>query len=123
VIVARHIKNPIDTSVYNQNRPGRQFYSSSFESQVALIVRQETGTNPLKDNGYRGKDVMLARQLYLFMMKCYSGDSLRSVGKTVCKDHATVIHAVKAINDRYDTDKKFKAIFDKVNVRILSLNP
>ena len=56
----------------------------------------------------RRRDVVYPRAIYYKLASDFSGESLASIGRTVNKDHATVLHACKTVNNLADTDKRFK---------------
>ena len=43
------------------------------------------------------RDASMARHIYCYFAKYYTGYSLRKIGEFVSRDHATVIHSCKAI--------------------------
>jgi len=60
----------------------------------------------------RKRDVVIARQLSMYLAKSYTNSSLKVIGdKFGGRDHSTVIYSVKAVQDLMDTDLVFK---DKV---------
>jgi chromosomal replication initiator protein len=63
----------------------------------------------------RKREVVQARQLAMFFSKMYTKASLASIGNQCGgKDHATVLHACKTINNLIETDKKFKGYVDEL---------
>lgn len=68
----------------------------------------------------RKHDVVQARQIAMFFSKKYSNVSLAVIGKQCGnKDHSTVHHACKTVNNRIETDKQFKAMMAEIEQRIL----
>ncbi len=64
----------------------------------------------------RLREVVMARQLSMYLAKNYTNSSLKVIGDSFGgRDHSTVIHSLKAIQDLMDTDLLFK---DKVNVLV-----
>jgi len=60
----------------------------------------------------RKRDVVIARQLSMYLAKHFTNSSLKVIGdKFGGRDHSTVIYSVKAVQDMMDTDLVFK---DKV---------
>lgn len=58
----------------------------------------------------RKREVVQARQIAMYLSKQYTKHSLSSIGQTIGKrDHATVLHACKTVNDLMSTDKGFKS--------------
>lgn len=57
----------------------------------------------------RKREVVQARQIAMYLSKQYTKNSLSSIGQTIGKrDHATVLHACKQVNDLITTDKSFR---------------
>lgn len=57
----------------------------------------------------RKREVVQARQITMFFAKSFTKSSLASIGlQCGGKDHATVLHACKTVNNLIDTDKRFK---------------
>ncbi|HHT04302.1 MAG TPA: chromosomal replication initiator protein DnaA [Bacteroidales bacterium] len=67
----------------------------------------------------RKREIVQARQLAMYFSKKHTKNSLAIIG-TKCgnKDHATVLHACKAVKNLYNTDKKYKAWVDDLEKRI-----
>lgn len=67
----------------------------------------------------RKREIVQARQLSMFFSKKLTKFSLASIG-THCgnKDHATVLHACRTVNNLIDTDKQFKGYVDDLEKKI-----
>ena len=70
------------------------------------------------DTPSRKSEYVLARQLLMYFLKSYTLASLNWIGAEVGKDHATVIHSVKVINNRYETDRSFRDQFDRLDATV-----
>ena len=58
----------------------------------------------------RKREVVQARQIAMYFAKAMTKSSLSTIGAHCGgKDHATVLHACRTVNNLMDTDKKFKA--------------
>ena len=55
----------------------------------------------------RQREVVEARQVLMTYRKIVTGKSLKKVGKEFGKDHATVLHAIRTVNNLVETDKVF----------------
>ena len=96
------------------------FFLDDFEKNLVHEIKIETGFNPLVDVKYRGAQVCQSRQLFLTMMTLHTNKTLAAIGLIVGKDHATTIHAVKSVNNMYDTNKRFRALYDRINLKAIS---
>ena len=76
--------------------------------QKAVSEYFEVTPDDLKDKT-RKKEIVIARQVAMFLSKEYTNHSLKAIGYHFGgRDHSTVIHAVQSVNDMMDTDANFK---------------
>ncbi|MCB9202859.1 MAG: chromosomal replication initiator protein DnaA [Flavobacteriales bacterium] len=67
----------------------------------------------------RKRDIVQARQLAMYFAKKYTNASLASIGQKIGnRDHATVLHACKTVNNLKDTDKNFKIYLSDLQEKI-----
>jgi chromosomal replication initiator protein len=63
----------------------------------------------------RKREIVVARQVAMYIAKEYTNMSLKSIG---ChfgnRDHSTVIHAISTVNDMMDTDIKFLSTMEDI---------
>ncbi len=63
----------------------------------------------------RKREIVLARQVSMYLSKKYTDLSLSRIGDMIGKrDHATVLHALKNINGLLDIDKTFKSNMEEI---------
>lgn len=67
----------------------------------------------------RKREIVQARQLSMYFAKKYTHFPLSVIG-SYCgnKDHATVLHACRTVNNLYETDKKMKQYIDDIDKRM-----
>ncbi len=76
--------------------------------QKAVSEYFEVTPDDLKDKT-RKKEIVIARQVAMYLSKEYTNHSLKAIGYHFGgRDHSTVIHAVQSVNDMMDTDANFK---------------
>ncbi len=69
----------------------------------------------------RKREIVQARQVAMFFSKTLTKSSLTTIGAEIGgKDHATVLHACKTVNNLLDTDKKFKGQIDEIEKKLKS---
>ena len=67
----------------------------------------------------RKREVVQARQIAMYFAKNYTKSSLATIGAHCGgKDHATVLHACKTVNNLMETDKRFRAYVDELEKKI-----
>ncbi len=67
----------------------------------------------------RKREIVQARQIAMFFSKKYTKSSLATIG-IHCgnKDHATVLHACRTVNNLIETDKQFKVFVEDIEKKI-----
>ena len=67
----------------------------------------------------RKREIVQARQIAMFFSKSLTKSSLATIGSQIGgKDHATVLHACKTVNNLIDTDKAFKQQIDEIEKKL-----
>jgi chromosomal replication initiator protein len=67
----------------------------------------------------RKREIVQARQVSMFFSKKFTKASLASIGARIGgKDHATVLHACKTVNNLIDTDKLFKSQINEIEKKL-----
>jgi len=67
----------------------------------------------------RKKEIVIARQVAMYIAKDYTNHSLKSIGYHFGgRDHSTVIHAVQSVNDMIDTNANFRYKVDELKKRM-----
>ena len=67
----------------------------------------------------RKREIVQARQIAMYFSKTLTKCSLASIGAQIGqKDHATVLHACKTVNNLIDTDKQFRVDVDEIEKRL-----
>ncbi len=67
----------------------------------------------------RKREIVQARQVSMFFSKSMTKSSLASIGAQIGgKDHATVLHACKTVNNLIDTDKHFRHQIAEIEKKI-----
>ena len=67
----------------------------------------------------RKRHVVQARQLAMFFAKKFTKASLANIGSQIGdRDHATVLHACKTVDNLVTTDKQFRKFVDDINKKL-----
>lgn len=67
----------------------------------------------------RKREIVQARQLAMYFAKKHTKSSLATIGLHCGnKDHATVLHACKTVNNLIDTDKQFRIYVEELDKKI-----
>ena len=67
----------------------------------------------------RKREIVQARQLAMYFSKKHTKNSLASIG-VACgnKDHATVLHACRTVNNLLETDRQFKTHVEEIDKKL-----
>jgi len=66
----------------------------------------------------RKREIVQSRQIAMYFAKTLTKSSLATIGSQIGgKDHATVLHACKTVNNLIETDKRFKMYIDDIEKR------
>ncbi len=67
----------------------------------------------------RKREVVQARQIAMYFAKSMTKSSLATIGMHCGgKDHATVLHACRTVNNLMDTDKRFRAYIEELEKKL-----
>ena len=98
-----------------------KYRGMTFEGHVAGFIKDIFNINPLLSNEYRGRKLCEARQVFMTLVSKHSTMTLSAVGRLVGKDHATVLHAIKTIENLCETDPKFDYKYNQVKEKVIKL--
>jgi chromosomal replication initiator protein len=67
----------------------------------------------------RKREIVQARQVAMYFSKSLTKSSLATIGSQIGgKDHATVLHACKTVNNLIETDKSFRIQIDEIEKKL-----
>ena len=83
--------------------------------EIISIVSETFGTRPEYIVGKsRKREIVLARHAAMYLAKEFTQQSLKSIGLHFAgRDHSTVIHAIKAVEARIDTEPLFTSNLER----------
>ena len=84
--------------------------------EIASLVEQETGIswNDMRLDT-RKREIVFARQLVMTMARKYTELPLRLIAEPFSRDHATVLHAEKTVNNLCETDNDVHERYRRIN--------
>ena len=90
--------------------------------EIKNIISESEGLKGNEiDNITRKRDIVESRQIAMFYARKLTKKSLQQIGKEFGnKDHATVLHACKVVENLCNVNKKFKIKFDKIEKLLLN---
>ena len=83
---------------------------------IATVVNDVTGCNILTKT--RVRSVVEARAIYYYLCRKYTNYTTAEIGETVGKDHSTVLHGLKSIEDWMRFDPNFNKELDLCDLKI-----
>jgi chromosomal replication initiator protein len=87
---------------------------------IQKVVSEYFGLpNDVLQTKTRKREIVQARQIAMFFSKSMTKSSLSTIGSLIGgKDHATVLHACKTVNNLIDTDKRFKGQIEDIERKL-----
>lgn len=76
-------------------------------------------TMPLLRSSIRSHRVSRPRQLAMYLMWRYSGLSSTQIGVKLNKDHTSVVHARRAVENRVENDENQRILLERIKARAL----
>ncbi|MEN8190016.1 MAG: chromosomal replication initiator protein DnaA [Thermodesulfobacteriota bacterium] len=70
----------------------------------------------------RKKIITFPRQVAMFLSRKHTSESLADIGKLFNRDHATVLHSIKVVNDLKRRDTSISAQIDLLDTKIKQIN-
>ena len=62
--------------------------------------------------------IVEARRMYCYLARVLTPKSLKSIGKKISRDHATVLHACKTVDNLSFTDKQFRKYVEDLSQKL-----
>ncbi|MDR1601499.1 MAG: chromosomal replication initiator protein DnaA [Tannerella sp.] len=91
----------------------------TIEKIIKVVCEHFNMDESLIQSSSRKREIVLARQISMYLAKKYTDHSLAHIGKSIGgKDHATVLHSIKAIKNQMETDKSFKAMIESLERKL-----
>ena len=87
---------------------------------IQKVVSEYFGLpNDVLQTKTRKREIVQARQIAMYFSKSMTKSSLSTIGSLIGgKDHATVLHACKTVNNLIDTDKRFKSQIEDIERKL-----
>lgn len=90
-------------------------YKNRNTKYVINIVSEVTGVSAYRiSSKERSANVVQARILLSHFLYNYSKLTLVEIGSIIRRDHSTVVYQLKIYHDRYETERAFKYLSDKI---------
>lgn len=90
----------------------------TFDNIMELVCEEFEVQEVAVKSKKRTKNIALARQVYMYLSREFLNESLINIGKTVSRDHSTVIHSIEKIENKLKTDKVFEATIFSIKSRL-----
>ena len=100
-------------------------YKKNVKREVSIDYIQKTVSDYFQldletlQSKTRKRHVVQARQLAMFFAKKFTKASLANIGSQIGdRDHATVLHACKTVDNLVSTDKQFKKYMEDIHKKL-----
>ncbi len=87
----------------------------TIEQIISVVCQRFKIESERFNSAERTRDVAIARQIAMFLAKKYTKTSLSAIGSAIGgRNHATVLHACKTVQNQIDTDKNFRSQIEEL---------
>jgi len=66
----------------------------------------------------RCTELVKPRHLAMYFCRFYTNESFASIGRTFSRNHASVLHAIKSVENQNETDKRYYIQFKELQEKI-----
>jgi len=95
-------------------------YDDPFQELNELIVKVDKHFNCDISQNTRQREIVMARGAFFWLARNTTFYSLAKIGKSVKRDHSSVVYALKHFQSWIDQDVVFKSNFESLKKNILS---
>jgi chromosomal replication initiator protein len=82
--------------------------------EIYIVTRKHIDLSGAFDNT-RKREIVIKRQILHRLAKWYSGATLEQIGQRYgSRDHATVLHSCKVVDNLYETDRSMRWVVDQI---------
>ena len=97
----------------------RKFHKNRTMDKIADVVASQSGVSLDKIRSKSRKmPLPELRQIILYFGMKFRLGTLEKVGSYLKKDHSTVCHSIKQVNNRIDTDPDFRLLVENISCRL-----
>jgi hypothetical protein len=87
--------------------------------KVKRVVEEYMGIEDLSIKD-RSHEIAMARWLYCKLAREYVGATTILIGKTINRDHSTVVHALKSLDFEFAYNKDLQTKYDDLSIIVMS---
>lgn len=88
-----------------------------------IVSRELEVTSVLDNLGSRKRHLVDNRAMAMYYIRKFTNLSLAQIGEVFCKDHASVLHAMKIFSNQFETNRKFRFKAIQIRRRINEVYP
>ncbi|MDR1408025.1 MAG: chromosomal replication initiator protein DnaA [Tannerella sp.] len=91
----------------------------SIEKIIKVVCAHFNMEESLIQTSSRRREIVLTRQIAMYFAKKYTDCSLSHIGAKIGgKDHATVLHSIKALKNQMETNKSFNTMIESIENKL-----
>lgn len=91
----------------------------TLDSIMTIVCRYYLVEKRLVLSKKRDKEIVMARQMFCWLSRKYTRSTFKLIGEFINRNHATVLHSVRKVDDLVDFDREMK--YDRDT--IVDMNP
>lgn len=96
----------------------KKYTHNYFAIRVARIIEMCNLPNPLTKTKIQKRQSALSRQIFMSIMVKHADMSQVCIADLIDKNHSTVNYSIGQANDLYDTDTRFRQMYDEIETKV-----
>ena len=98
--------------------PGLKMKKVRFQRVIMAVAECFDISTRLMMSKSRQRELVLARNMCMYIMKTYFNMTLKETGKAFNRDHTTVIHAIKMFQQDREVNEQYDLTYEAVKLKL-----
>lgn len=98
--------------------PGLTMKKVRFQRIIMSVAEHFQISTRLMMSKSRQRELVLARNMCMYIMKNYFNMTLKEVGKAFNRDHTTVIHAIRMFQQDREVNEQYNLAYEEVKQKL-----
>jgi chromosomal replication initiator protein len=98
--------------------PGLKMRKVRFQRVIMAVAESFDISTRLMMSTSRQRELVLARNMCMYIMKTYFNMTLKEIGKAFSRDHTTVIHAIKMFQQDREVNEQYELTYHQIKQKL-----
>ena len=98
--------------------PGLKMKKVRFQRIIMAVAEHFDISTRLMMSKSRQRELVLARNMCMYIMKTYFNMTLKEIGRTFNRDHTTVIHGIRMFHQDRQVNEQYEQDYQKLKIHL-----